>query len=50
MIERTLRAGSVTAAAVLIGGVLIVAVPQHMVSIVQVVVVTVAVAAGLYAG
>ena len=49
MNERTLRSGSVAAAAVLIGGVLIVALPQHSVSIVQLVVVTVAAAAGLYA-
>lgn len=49
MNERTLRPANVAAAAVLIGGVLIVVLPQHGLSIVQLVVVTIAAAAALYA-
>lgn len=49
MRDPTLRTGNVAAAAVLIGGVLLVALPRRAVSIVQVVAVTVAVAAVLHA-
>ena len=49
MNERSLRPGHVAAAAVLIGGVLLVVLPQYGMSIVQLVIVTVAASAGLYA-
>lgn len=48
MTERALRPANVAAAAVTIGGVLVVAAPQHAVSIAQLVLVTVAAAAGVY--
>lgn len=49
MNEGALRPGNVAAAAVLIGGVLATVLPQHAMSIVQLVIVTVAVSTGLYA-
>ena len=49
MKRRALWPGNVAAGAVLIGGVLIVALPRHVLSIVQLVIVTTAVSAGLYA-
>lgn len=49
MNERTLRPGNVAAGAVVIGGALIVVLPQHARSIVQLVIVTSAAAAALYA-
>lgn len=49
MNERTLRPGNIAAAAVVMGGVLIIALPQHGLSIIRLVIVTVAAAAGLYA-
>ncbi len=49
MSERALRPGNVAAAATLIGGVLAVALPQHGMSIVQLVIVTVAVSTVVYA-
>lgn len=49
MNERNLRPGTVAAAAMVIGGVLMIALPQHGVSIVRLVMVTVAAAAVLYA-
>lgn len=49
MNERTLRPGNLAAAAVVIGGVLVLALPQHGMSIVRLVIVTVAAGAGLYA-
>lgn len=49
MNERTLRPGNVAAAAVVIGGVLVLALPQHAMSIVRLVLVTVAAGTGLYA-
>jgi hypothetical protein len=49
MNERTLRLGNVAAGAVVIGGVLVVAMPREAVSILQLVIATVAVAGGLYA-
>ncbi len=49
MNERALRPGNVAAAATLIGGVLAVALPQHGMSIVQLVIVTVAVSTVVYA-
>ncbi len=49
MSERALRPGNVAAAGALIGGVLVVALPQHGMSIVQLVIVTVAVSSGVYA-
>lgn len=45
----TLRPGSVATAAVVIGGVLITVLPQHALSIVRLVILTAAAAAGLYA-
>jgi hypothetical protein len=49
MNERTLRPGNVAAAAVLIGAVVVIVMPQHAMSVVQLVAVTVAAACGLYA-
>lgn len=49
MNERLLAPGRIAAAAATIGGVLLVALPEHAVSVVQLVLVTVAAAAGLYA-
>lgn len=49
MNPRTLRFGNLAAAAVLIGGVLVAGLPQHAMSVVQLVIVTVATAAALYA-
>ncbi|MEZ4423584.1 MAG: hypothetical protein R3E98_09250 [Gemmatimonadota bacterium] len=49
MSDPTLRAGPVTAAAIAIGGMVLLAAPQHAASIVKVVVATAAVAAGLHA-
>lgn len=49
MNPRTLRFGNLAAAAVLIGGVLVAVLPQHAMSVVQLVMVTVATAAALYA-
>ena len=49
MNESALRPGNVAAAAVLIGGVLTVLLPQHAMSIVQLVIVTVAVSSAVYA-
>jgi hypothetical protein len=47
--ERTLRPGNIAAGALVLGGVLIVVLPQHALSIVRLAIVTVAAAAGLYA-
>lgn len=49
MTDRTLRPGTIAAAAVAIGGILIMAMPQHSLSIVRLVIVTSAAAAGLFA-
>lgn len=49
MNERTLRPANIAAAAVVIGGALIIALPHHGMNIVRLVVVTIAAAAGLYA-
>lgn len=49
MNPRTLRFGNLAAAAVLIGGVLVAVLPQYAMSVVQLVIVTVATAAALYA-
>ena len=49
MNERNLRPANVAAAALVIGGVLLVALPRHALSIVQLVVLTAATAAALYA-
>lgn len=49
MNERSLRPANVASAALVIGGVLLVALPRHALSIVQLVVVTAATAAALYA-
>lgn len=49
MNERTLRPGHIGAAAVLIAGILMMALPQYGMSIVRLALVTIAVAAGLYA-
>lgn len=49
MNERTLSPWNIAAGAVVIGGGLVFAMPQHVVGIVQLVIVTIAAAAGLYA-
>ncbi len=49
MSERNLRPANVAAAALVIGGVLLVALPRHALSIVQLVVLTAAAATALYA-
>ena len=49
MNEQPFRPGSVAAAAILIGGGLIAAFPQHSMSIIRLVIVTIAAAAGLFA-
>lgn len=49
MSESALRPGSIVAAAVMIGGLIVVLFPQHGVTVVQVVVVTAAAAVGLFA-
>jgi hypothetical protein len=49
MNERTLRPANIAAAAIVIGGALVVMLPQHAVSIAGLVIVTIAAAAGLYA-
>lgn len=49
MTERTLSPRNVVAGALLIGGVLVIAMPGYFLSIVQIVIVTVAVATGLHA-
>lgn len=49
MNERTLRPGNIAAAAAVIGGALIMILPQHALSIIALVIVTIAAAAGLYA-
>lgn len=49
MTDRTLRPGNIAAAAVAIGGILIVLMPQHSLSIIRLVIVTCAAAAGLFA-
>jgi hypothetical protein len=49
MNERTLRPANIAAAAVVLGGALIVVLPQHGMSIVRIVIVTIAAGAGLYA-
>lgn len=48
MNERALRPDNVAAAAVLIGGLLLIVLPQHAMSIVRVVIVTIAIATALY--
>lgn len=49
MIERTFRPANIAAASLVIGGLLLIARPEYAISIVQLVIVTIAAAAGLYA-
>lgn len=49
MNERTLRPGNIAAAAVVLGGILLIVAPQHGWSIVRLTIVTIAAGAGLYA-
>lgn len=48
MNERTLRPGNVAAAAALLGGILLIALPQHAMSVVRLVIVTIAVGSALH--